>query len=167
MSSGTVAEKVESAVRTETANAAFVAGAEESGESHKAQTDTMRGLCRKAKGRNDRNVCEDQVMSELDKLEKYLKEHNITYDRVDKPRKLFEYSEVHQIIVYEKGERVWDAICHPGSYGYEEGLLEVMGEPVVRPSDGDTVCGHLTAEDVIARYEEYKQNGRWIGWWIE
>ena len=101
-------------------------------------------------------------MSELDKLENYLKEHNITYDRVEKPRKLFEDSEVHQIIVYEKEERVWDAICHPGSFGYNEGLLEVMGEPVVKPSDGDSVCGYLTAEDVIARYEEYKKNGRWV-----
>lgn len=98
-------------------------------------------------------------MSELDKLENYLKERNITYNRVDR---ISEYSEMHQIIVYEKGKRVWDAVCYPGTYGYNKGLLEVMGGPVVKPSDGDSVCGYLTAEDVIERYEEYKKNGFWI-----
>lgn len=101
-------------------------------------------------------------MSELDKLEQYLKENNIEYTREDK-----EYRGVlldtHQIIVFDKGNRIWDAICHNGSYGYAEGLLEVMGEPVVKPTDGDSVCGFLTAEDVIERWEEYKGNG---GMWI-
>lgn len=49
--------------------------------------------------------------------------------------------------------RAWDAICGCGSYGNEEGLLEVMGNPVILPSDGDTVAGWLTADDVIARLE--------------
>ena len=99
-------------------------------------------------------------MSELDKLEQYLKENNIEYTREDKERGVFD---THQIIVFDKGNRIWDAICHYGSYGYEEGLLEVMGEPVVKPTDGDSVCGHLTAEDVIERWEEYRSNrGMWI-----
>ena len=55
------------------------------------------------------------------------------------------------VIVYdEKGERSWDAICHDGSYGHELGLLEVMGERVVRVTD-DAVEGYLTAEEVIGR----------------
>lgn len=42
----------------------------------------------------------------------------------------------------------WDAICHDGSYGHEQGLIEVMGL-----DDGDTsfddVIGYLTAEEVF------------------
>lgn len=100
-------------------------------------------------------------MSELDKLEQYLKENNIEYTREDKERGVL--VNTHQIVVFDKGNRIWDAICHYGSYGYEKGLLEVMGEPVVKPEDGDSVCGYLTAQDVIERWEEYKNNG---GMWI-
>lgn len=115
-------------------------------------------------------------MSELDKLREYLEEKGIEYEWHDeggdstldtadlfKPIVKMLRLERHQIIVFENGKRVWDAICHHGSFGYNEGLLEVMGEPVVKPSDGDTVCGYLTAEDVIERWEEYKSNG---GMWI-
>lgn len=54
--------------------------------------------------------------------------------------------------------RAWDAICGYGSYGNEEGLLEVMGNPVILPSDGDTVAGWLTADDVITRLEGRTHN---------
>lgn len=105
-------------------------------------------------------------MTELDKLEKWLKEseylkmHGYNYIRVDEGSKDDPYfGEIggrHQIIVENaRGKRVWDAICQWGSYGYTEGLLEVMGAPVVRKADGDTVCGYLTAEDVARRLEEY------------
>lgn len=100
-------------------------------------------------------------MSELDKLEQYLKANGVKYTREDTER--FPYRNFHQIVVYENGFRIWDAVCHMGSYGYKEGLLEVMGTPVVKPSDEDTVCGYLTAEDVIERWEEYKSNG---GMWV-
>lgn len=91
-------------------------------------------------------------MSELDKLEKYLKEHGYKYIRED-----FDgtqsYDTKHQIIVYKDGERSWDAICHQGSYGYEEGLLEIYGDIVWHDIDGDCVRGWLTADNVIARIE--------------
>lgn len=91
-------------------------------------------------------------MSELDKLEKYLKEHGYEYIRED-----FDgtqsYDTKHQIIVYKDGERSWDAICHQGSYGYEEGLLEIYGDIVWHDIDGDSVRGWLTADNVIARIE--------------
>ena len=57
----------------------------------------------------------------------------------------------HQIIVPSKEKHDWDVICHPGSYGYEEGLLEIMGS-ITR---NDEVEGYLTAEDVIERIEEH------------
>lgn len=90
-------------------------------------------------------------MTELDKLEKYLKEHKYIYERTDADRGFFNR---HQIIVYDAhAMRLWDAICHRGSYGYEEGLLEIMGTIVNPKEDGDAVVGWLTAEDVIKRLE--------------
>ena len=43
----------------------------------------------------------------------------------------------------------WDAICHSGSYGHEQGLLEIMGT-IVR-ADDDDVEGWLTAEEILQR----------------
>ena len=65
-----------------------------------------------------------------------------------------------QIIVYSEGERLWDAVCHGGSYGHEDGLLEIMGA-IVRDDAGDDVEGWLTADDVIERVLEWeKKNER-------
>ena len=98
-------------------------------------------------------------LSELNKLEEYLQEHEIKYSRFDQDEVLTEDGFIdkmmrHQLVVLDKNGRVlWDAICHKGSYGYEQGLLEVMGSTVVLPSDGDSVAGFLTAQDVIDRLE--------------
>ena len=43
------------------------------------------------------------------------------------------------------GDWDWDAVCHSGSYGHENGLIEVMGLPQCQ---GD-VIGYLTAEEVL------------------
>lgn len=89
-------------------------------------------------------------MNELNKLGKYLKEHGYEYERIDKENDPWGYDR-HQIIVYKNGEKQWDAICHRGSYGYDEGLLEIMGN-IVENTD-DTVEGWLTADDIIKRLE--------------
>lgn len=83
-------------------------------------------------------------MTEMEILEDYLKKQGIQYERIIGGSR-------NQIIVHRDGKRDWDAICHPGSYGYEQGLLEVMGDRVVRESDLDRVCGFLTAQQVIDR----------------
>ena len=89
-------------------------------------------------------------MSELDKLEKYLIKKGFDFIREDENR---EYWEKHQIVVYDKnGKRQWDAICQRGSYGFQEGLIEIYGT-IVTEEDGDSVCGWLTADDVIKRIE--------------
>ena len=56
-------------------------------------------------------------MSELDKLEKYLKEKGYQYERIEESV-IVEYPVGeklergrHQIIVYEEGERSWDVVC--------------------------------------------------------
>ncbi len=97
---------------------------------------------------------EERKVNELDKLEEMLKEKNIPYNRVDEAGV---YGH-HRIDVFNNdGDRIWDAICQRGSYGYDDGLLEVMGDPVVKLGDGDSVCGYLTAKDVIERYEKYQR----------
>ena len=50
----------------------------------------------------------------------------------------------------------WDAICHMGSYGHENGLLEVMGNTVNR-CPYDSVEGFLTAETILERVDENKR----------
>ena len=90
-------------------------------------------------------------MGELDKLEAYLKEKGIEYVRKDVEDGSI--MNTHQLYVIKDGLYDWDAICHYGSYGYEEGLLEIMGRLVDPEKDGDTVAGWLTADDVIERIE--------------
>lgn len=59
----------------------------------------------------------------------------------------FEYQECWDgVQIYCDG---WDAICHSGSYGHEQGLLEVMG--TVARADDDDVEGWLTAEEILQR----------------
>ena len=48
------------------------------------------------------------------------------------------------------GDWDWDAVCNDGSYGYENGLIEVMGLPQCQ---GD-VIGWLTANDVLKMVDE-------------
>lgn len=81
-------------------------------------------------------------MTEFDKLVKWLKENNYKFTINDN---LFDGS---QVIVYtESGIKLWDVIYHKYSYGYENGLLEMMGSIVQTP---DSVIGYLTAKDCIA-----------------
>jgi hypothetical protein len=80
-------------------------------------------------------------MTEMQKLDAALTEMGVehTYD--------LEYMDGEQIIVLKNGKYHWDAICIPGSYGWGDGLLEVMGKPLV--GDGKNVLGFLTADDVL------------------
>jgi hypothetical protein len=107
-------------------------------------------------------------LTELNKLEKWLKENHFIYKRTDKPptpvsSSLFKYEPVgerHQLIITDrKGKILWDAICHWGSYGYEKGLLEIMGVIVDEEKAGDTVEGYLTADEVIDRINAWLQSG--------
>ena len=100
-------------------------------------------------------------LTELNKLEEYLKEHGIRYEREDREaRRLsdrtFLSDDFHMIIVYSGDDYYWDAICHGGSYGADEGLLEIMGDIVNEEAVGDCVEGWLTAAEVIERIEAMK-----------
>lgn len=108
-------------------------------------------------------------MSELDKLEEYLKVHDYDYERYDTEERLDPHGLIasldrHQIVVTrDDGDRAWDAICQRGSYGYEEGLLEIYGDIVWADIDGDSVAGWLTAQDVINRIEHGSEVARMDG----
>lgn len=111
-------------------------------------------------------------LKELNTLENYLKEHDIPYRRIDDtgcyiPHGLDgQYLDRHQIMVYkDKNDLItstsdhtdhwiWDAICHYGSYGHEQGLLEISGSLVDETKTGDSVEGYLFASDIIERLEK-------------
>jgi len=108
-------------------------------------------------------------LTELSKLEKWLKENNIKYQRRETPPFPKEYNPFiddedfgarHQLwIADNNGEYLWDAICQYGSYGYEEGLLEIMGVIVDEEKAGDSVEGYLTADEVIERVNAWLRKG--------
>lgn len=52
--------------------------------------------------------------------------------------------------VEEATDAICDVICHSGSYGHEQDLLEIMGL-VDTETVGDEVEGYLTAQDVFSR----------------
>ena len=90
-------------------------------------------------------------LRELNKLERYLRANGYNYERIDKEGTF----DRHQIIVYDRRtgeEYLWDAICHFGSYGGDEGLLEIMG--TINENDYDDVEGWLTAKDIIKKLEK-------------
>ena len=111
-------------------------------------------------------------LTELNTLEWYLQEHDIPYRRIDDtgtyiPHGLDgQYLDRHQIMVYkDKNDLmtstsdhadhwIWDAICHYGSYGHEQGLLEISGSLVDETKTGDSVEGYLFASEIIERLEK-------------
>ena len=55
---------------------------------------------------------------------------------------------------------VMDAIEHFGSYGKDEDRLEIMGLLTPEEEEGDSVLGHLTAEEVFERIKKH-HDGEW------
>lgn len=91
-------------------------------------------------------------MSEMDRLEQYLKEHNIPYQRFKEKNAWGQKCRGwNQIVSPNNEEWHWDVICHVGSYGYSQGLLEIGYR------DKGEVEGWLTAEDVIERIKDNEQ----------
>ena len=99
-------------------------------------------------------------LTELNKLEMYL-EGRFRYERTDREGRVtacmgkeFIISDFHKILVYKDGNELFDAICHYGSYGAEQGLLEIMGEALTE--NGDVVEGNLTADEIIRRLKKFE-----------
>lgn len=97
-------------------------------------------------------------MTEMQKLDILLKKDKIphTYgrrwpemDRPDTPDYLpgGRHDGGEQIVVFDAaGNRIWDGVWGWGSYGFEQGLIEVMGAQLLGHDD---VEGWLTAHQVI------------------
>lgn len=81
------------------------------------------------------------TLTELDKLENYCKEHGYNYSRNSKANDGI-------FVVDSEGNYLWDAVCHLGSYGYKQGLLE-FACPFILESDDCDPIGWLTAEQVL------------------
>ena len=65
--------------------------------------------------------------------------------------KMWSFFDGIQIVV---GDFDWDAVCHSGSYGHENGLIEVMGLPQCQ----DDVIGWLTAEAILNMVDSLRPN---------
>lgn len=90
-------------------------------------------------------------LTELDKVQAWLEKNEIEYTRIDRDAGTSPFGEFHQVMVPDRESYEWDVICHPGSYGWEMGRLEAMGNIVDTELIGDTVEGYLKAEEVIER----------------
>ena len=88
-------------------------------------------------------------MNELLKLVKLLAKADIPFEIF--PFTLGENITTYQVCYPNKQDCVCDAICHKYSYGYGQGLLEIMG----LGADLDDVEGWLTAEQVFERIRDH------------
>ena len=95
-------------------------------------------------------------IDEMEKLENYLKVKDIPYEIHKVDCKFWNGKCYKQICVpvFDPDKRSWDAVCNPGTYGFEDGLLEIMGS-ILTPEDEeyDSVVGFLTSKEVIKRIE--------------
>ena len=81
-------------------------------------------------------------MSEMEKLQKWLDENHIKYERYIETG----WVNRNQILIKTE-EMELSFICHRGSYGYEQGLIE-MYDFVNEPD------GYLTAKQCISKLKE-------------
>lgn len=98
-------------------------------------------------------------LTEFNKLAKMLECANIPHTN---ERMGFSLGNGRQIRLYnDAGEQLADVICHYGSYGWKEGLLEIMGALTAEENEYDDVLGWLTAEEVFKRFKYcYEHNTR-------
>lgn len=73
------------------------------------------------------------------------------------PFEMSTHFEGYQIIYPNCSNPVCDVILHKGSYGHEQGLLEIMGL-VDEEKVGDEVEGFLTAKECFNRIEKHYNN---------
>lgn len=83
-------------------------------------------------------------MNEMSELIALLETAHVPYET--RPH----WDDTIQVCYPDSENTVCDAVCFPGSYGYEQGLLEIMGL-VDEEEVGDTVEGYLTAVEIFQR----------------
>ena len=87
--------------------------------------------------------------AEMDKLEQLLVEADIPYER----SRMFGGKQLQYPCSGDA--MVCSVILHKGSYGREEGLLEIMGLLTDEELECDDVVGYLTADDVFGRIKKH------------
>ena len=85
--------------------------------------------------------------SELIKLAEMLDADGIHYNFVICEEEKFKYYQIHSLLMFDSYTYIWDAVIGEGTYGAEDGLLEVFGY------DLDDVIGWLPADEA---YEKIK-----------
>ena len=103
-------------------------------------------------------------ITEMVKLAALLASNGIQFETVTTkwPKSMFDTELVsYPQLIIKDGYSNWicDAICHPGSYGFEDGMLEIMAhdgyENAVLGEDYiDTVVGHLTADGALEYFKK-------------
>lgn len=91
--------------------------------------------------------------NEILRLKEMLTQHQIPFD-------FSEWLGGYYIYYPNKDNVICSVIEHDGSYGREEDKLEIQGLLTEQELEetGDTVLGHLTAEDVFARISKHFEN---------
>jgi len=94
-------------------------------------------------------------LDEIMKLHEMLEKANIPHEYSDRSDGKFISYPQHQNFIC-------DACCFTGSYGYEAGLIEIMGLLTPEEYENDDVVGWLDAENVFNRikndWENRKEN---------
>ena len=93
------------------------------------------------------------MIKEIDKLIEYIKENYQDYEIEDRSRVSIIDDEHHEGVGVRIRSLEFSAIWLKGSYGYEEGLIEIMC-PIKFRYDG-YVHGWLTANECIAILKNY------------
>ena len=98
--------------------------------------------------------------SEMEKLARDLDANGYTFEIIHETTPVYHLHR-NQIWVWTdktKTDTLFDAICHIGSYGYEQGLIEIMGDRLMTEQDGGgSVAGWLTADQVIERLKRWEE----------
>lgn len=110
-------------------------------------------------------------MTEMEKLINKLAKADVPYE-------LTVLYNTIQVWYPSADDYVADVVCHEWSYGYKEGLLEIMGLVDETKTD-DIVEGYLTADEIFERiakhYRTHKtakevetnEEADWLNYWFE
>lgn len=91
-------------------------------------------------------------LTEFNKAAKMLRDKGIKYLREDSGAIMPDGDVYERHGIHSEGEWVWDFVCHTGTYGSEDGLLEYWSKKL--KSSGCDPKGWLTAEEVVRLIEE-------------
>ena len=97
-------------------------------------------------------------MIEIKRLHKMLDEANIPHTFTEDMFRNYSLYPSYQIVIEKDGIRLCDVVYFNGSYGYGEGLLEIMGGLTEEEKEYDEILGCLTADEVFKRFKYCYEN---------